>query len=81
MVNLARTQSAKITKLAKRPDFSSSLGFMSTIKTEIKYITAVTTYMGHLTDTDMRLVVSIDDIDRLNKSLIMELFQVSQIIK
>ena len=78
MTNLAKSQAQKVGKLAKKSDFSKSLGFLGKVKTEISYITSVVRYCSVVLDKNLRICIIIDDIDLLSKQQIMNLFQVKQ---
>ena len=78
MTNLARSQAQKVGQLAKKSDFSKSLGFLGKVKTEIFHITSVVRYCSVVLDKNLRICIIIDDIDLLSKQQIMNLFQVKQ---
>ena len=70
-----KSQVQKIAALTEKTDFSKSLGFMGKVKTEIYYITSVVQYMGILLDRKLQICLIIDDVDLLQKTQLMNLFQ------
>ena len=75
--SLVKSQAQKVKAMAQQADFSTSLGFMYKIKTEIYYITSIVRYASHFLNCDIRICCIIDDVDQLGKQKLMGLFQVS----
>ncbi|CAK8678317.1 unnamed protein product [Clavelina lepadiformis] len=78
---LLKTQTQKIATMAKHSDFSSSLGFMGKVKTEVYYITSLVRYLSVFLHKNLRICLIIDDVDLLGKDKIMNLFQVANLLR
>uniref|UniRef100_H2Z441 Uncharacterized protein n=1 Tax=Ciona savignyi TaxID=51511 RepID=H2Z441_CIOSA len=81
VINLVVSQAARITSMSKKADFSTSLGFMAKVKTEIYYMTSVVQYMSILLQYDVKICLIIDDVDLLGKEKIMGLFKVVSLLQ
>nr|CAB3264343.1 NTPase KAP family P-loop domain-containing protein 1-like [Phallusia mammillata] len=79
--NLVKTQAEKVKAMANEENFSSNLGFMYKVKTEVYYITSLVRYAGLFLEKDIRLCLIIDDIDILTSERAKGLFQVVSLLQ